>query len=240
MTMSMPLSKHSGSSRLLWAVAQVAFVSITVVQAQDTAMSASINCFSGNGALSNKTYAEWRDAIVGAASPIYTLPDFETFIDANATGELGAFGHCSRMINGNLLGLAYVCNNDESGDCLCLAQYNGTVCTSCTLCNASAPAELENFEADCSNVNGECKIECGHAVGSATSLDTGADLSPFEDANELCPYPAPAPGTDPTFSPPKAVPPSTSNAAPGGNYMPQQLKASISALVVTTALFWIY
>jgi hypothetical protein len=242
------LSKHTtGSMSLLLAIAQLALICLTglatTAQAQFSS-SSSISCFGGNAALSNKTYGEWQEAIVGSASPIYTRPEFEDFIDADATGELGAFGHCSRLVNGNLLGLAYICKNtgdevESDADCLCLAEYNGTVCTSCTLsCNASAPAGLENFEADCSNVNGECKIECGQAVGSAPS-DNAEDFGKAlidEATKEVCPYPASSSNvTDPSYSPPSDPPP-TSSAM---QQQPKSMFLALSVLLAATSI-WIY
>jgi hypothetical protein len=238
--MMLPSKHHATTGGLL--VTTIALIGIVVgVSAQQDSFSSSarVGCFGGNGASVNKTYGEWRDLVIGngGLSPIFERPDFEDFIDPDSTGSLGSFGHCSRLINGNLLGLAYVCQAETDGteDCLCVAEYNGTVCSSCTPCDSTAPAATTNFQADCTNVNGVCKIECGQANGT---LQDGA--APITQATrEVCPFPISSitgPDSSPTTSSPSTPAPApTSN---GG--MQQQLKSSCLALsFLVTSLFWL-
>jgi hypothetical protein len=239
-TMTMLPSKHHVTTGGLLATT-LAFISIVGVSAQTDSFSSSarVSCFGGNGALVNKTYGDWRNSIIGTSdmSPIFERSEFENFIDPDAIGSLGSFGHCARLINGNLLGLAYICQNKTgTEDCLCLAEYNGTACTSCTPCDASAPATSTNFQADCTNVNGACKIECGQADGT---LQESGNALITEATMDVCPYPASSGSTGPGSSPASPSAPAPAPTSNGG--MQQQLKSTCLALsVLVTTLFWFH
>jgi hypothetical protein len=184
-----------------------------------------VNCYSGDGA--EHTYREFTNDFA-----IQNSSEFKDFLDPNATGY--GFGACSRMINGNFLGLAYVCQNKtHTENCLCFAEYNGTVCSSCTVCDASALAALENFQADCSNVNGKCKIECGQGVGTTQEDNVTTSFTAFtivRATKDVCPYPTTSPPSTESSHP---SPPSSDGAR-------QQLKSTcwVTAVLVA-ALFWI-
>jgi hypothetical protein len=193
-----------------------------------------IHCYSGDGA--NHTYGEFTNDF-GMQNPIYQHSEFtEDFLDENTTGY--GFGACSRMINGNFLGFAYVCQNKTlSENCVCLAEYNVTACSSCTVCNASAPPSLENFEVDCSNVNGKCKIECGQGVG--TTLDEDNVTTAFTEfiivsaTMDVCPYP------NTSFpSPSESSPPPPSSTGAIRQHQWRSTCWTLSFLVLP--LFWIY
>jgi hypothetical protein len=106
---------------------------------------------------------------------------------------------------------------------------------------------LANFQADCSNVNAKCKIECGQGVattpddeeegGSDDSTLALTDTSVIAEATkEVCLYPARSIIPSPT--------PTTESSPSSSNVANQQLKSTACcwtfSVLVASLFYWIY